>query len=52
MASPTSARATGDSIEILEWETAPSNARAQSVYDRFDAARSEWVTYTLAVTRR
>lgn len=39
-------------VEILEWETAPSNARAQSVYDRFDAARSEWVTYTLAVTRR
>ena len=39
-------------VEILEWETAPSNTRAQSVYDRFDAARSEWVTYTLAVTRR
>ena len=39
-------------IEILEWETAPSNARAQSVYERFDAARSEWVAYTLAVTRR
>ena len=39
-------------VEILEWETAPSNTRAQSVYDRFDAARSEWVSYTLAVTRR
>ena len=39
-------------VEILEWETAPSNARAQSVYDRFDAVRSEWVAYTLAVTRR
>jgi len=39
-------------VEILEWETAPSNARAQSVYDRFDAERSEWVTYTLAVSRR
>ncbi len=39
-------------IEILEWETAPSNARAQSVYERFDAARSEWLAYTLAVTRR
>jgi GNAT superfamily N-acetyltransferase len=39
-------------IELLEWETAPSNMRAQSVYDRFDAVRSEWVSYTLAVTRR
>ena len=39
-------------VEVLEWETAPSNARAQSVYDRFDAVRSEWVAYTLAVTRR
>lgn len=39
-------------VEILEWETAPSNARAQSVYDRFDAVRSDWVAYTLAVTRR
>jgi GNAT superfamily N-acetyltransferase len=39
-------------IELLEWETAPGNARAQSVYDRFDATRSEWVSYTLPVTRR
>lgn len=39
-------------VEILEWETAPSNARAQSVYDRSGAVRSEWVAYTLAVTRR
>jgi len=39
-------------IELLEWATAPSNARAQAVYDGFEAIRSEWVTYTLAVTRR
>ncbi len=39
-------------VEILEWETAPSNARAQAVYDRLNAVRSEWVTYTLAVSRR
>jgi GNAT superfamily N-acetyltransferase len=39
-------------IELLEWETAPDNARAQSVYDRFGATRSEWVSYTLPVTRR
>ena len=39
-------------VPILEWQTAPSNARAQSVYDRFGAERSEWVTYTLGVTRR
>jgi len=39
-------------VKILEWQTAPSNARAQSVYDTFEAERSEWVTYTMAVTRR
>ena len=39
-------------IELLEWETAPDNARAQSVYDRFGATRSEWVSYTLPVSRR
>jgi GNAT superfamily N-acetyltransferase len=39
-------------IEILEWETATDNARAQSVYERFGATRSEWVSYTLPVTRR
>jgi GNAT superfamily N-acetyltransferase len=39
-------------VEILEWQTAHSNARAQVVYDRSGAERTEWVTYTLAVTRR
>jgi GNAT superfamily N-acetyltransferase len=39
-------------IGVMEWQTAPTNARAQSVYDRFDAARSEWITYTLTVTPR
>jgi GNAT superfamily N-acetyltransferase len=39
-------------VEILEWQTAPANARAQAVYDRSGAERTEWVTYTLAVTRR
>ena len=39
-------------VGILEWETAPANARAQSVYDRFGAQRSEWIAYTLAVSRR
>ena len=39
-------------IRVLEWETAPSNLRAQSVYDRLGAERSTWLTYALAVTRR
>jgi GNAT superfamily N-acetyltransferase len=39
-------------VEILEWQTAHSNARAQSVYDRTGAERTEWVTYTLGVSRR
>ncbi|HEX4033932.1 MAG TPA: GNAT family N-acetyltransferase [Solirubrobacteraceae bacterium] len=40
-------------VAILEWQTAHSNTRAQSVYDTFAAAqRSEWLTYTLPVTRR
>jgi GNAT superfamily N-acetyltransferase len=39
-------------VTILEWQTAHSNARAQTVYDRSGAERTEWVTYTLAVTPR
>jgi ribosomal protein S18 acetylase RimI-like enzyme len=39
-------------LPILEWETAPDNARAQALYDRFAAARSEWIAYTLEVTPR
>ena len=33
----------------LTWQTAKDNARAQRVYDRVGAARSEWVDYGLAV---
>jgi GNAT superfamily N-acetyltransferase len=39
-------------VGILEWETAPSNVRAQTVYDRTGAERTEWFAYTLAVSRR
>jgi GNAT superfamily N-acetyltransferase len=41
------ARAHG--VRALSWMTAPSNARAQRVYDRSGAARSEWVEYELEV---
>lgn len=39
-------------VGILEWETAPDNKRAQAVYDRMGAERSEWIAYTRAVSRR
>jgi GNAT superfamily N-acetyltransferase len=39
-------------VHILEWETAPDNIRAQALYDRTGAERSEWLAYTLAVTPR
>ena len=39
-------------VAILEWETAPDNIRAQGLYDRTGAERSEWLAYTLAVTPR
>jgi GNAT superfamily N-acetyltransferase len=39
-------------LQFLEWETAPDNRRAQSLYDRFGAERSEWVAYRLAVRPR
>ena len=39
------ARARGASR--LEWETAPDNARAQSVYDRIGGVREPWLVYTL-----
>jgi GNAT superfamily N-acetyltransferase len=39
-------------VGVLEWQTAPTNTRAQSLYDRCNAERSEWITYTLAVTPR
>jgi len=34
----------------LDWETAKDNTRAQRVYDRLGAHRSEWVDYSLPVT--
>jgi ribosomal protein S18 acetylase RimI-like enzyme len=33
----------------LEWQTAPSNRRAQSVYDRAGARREDWLCYVLTV---
>lgn len=39
-------------LTALEWETAPGNARAQALYDRFGAERSEWIAYRLDVTPR
>jgi GNAT superfamily N-acetyltransferase len=33
----------------LTWQTARDNARAQRVYDRIGATRSEWVDYSLNV---
>ena len=33
----------------LTWQTAKDNARAQRVYDRVGANRSEWVDYSLSV---
>lgn len=35
----------------LVWQTAKDNARAQAVYDRVGAHRSEWLDYALPVTR-
>jgi GNAT superfamily N-acetyltransferase len=34
----------------LEWQTAPSNLRAQAVYDRVGGRREEWLSYTLEVS--
>jgi GNAT superfamily N-acetyltransferase len=33
----------------LTWQTAKDNARAQRVYDRVGATRSEWLDYSLSV---
>lgn len=32
-------------VEVLEWQTAPDNRRAQRVYDATPAERSTWLTY-------
>lgn len=34
----------------LDWQTAKDNERAQRVYERVGAGRSEWVDYSLPVT--
>jgi hypothetical protein len=31
----------------MRWQTARDNLRAQTVYDRIGATRSEWVDYSL-----
>jgi GNAT superfamily N-acetyltransferase len=36
--------------ESLDWQTARDNERAQRVYERVGATRSEWVDYSLPVT--
>ena len=33
----------------LTWQTAPDNERAQRVYDRVGAKRSQWVDYSLNI---
>lgn len=33
----------------LTWQTAPDNERAQHLYDRVGATRSQWVDYSLSV---
>ena len=34
---------------LLSWQTAPDNHRAQAVYDRIGARRSQWLDYDLPV---
>lgn len=36
----------------MGWQTARDNHRAQAVYDRIGATRSEWVDYSLDTTER
>jgi GNAT superfamily N-acetyltransferase len=42
--------AAGRGARVLSWITAPDNARAQQVYARTGAERSEWYEYELEVT--
>jgi ribosomal protein S18 acetylase RimI-like enzyme len=37
-------------VEHLTWQTAKDNLRAQRVYERIGATRSEWVDYSLPVS--
>jgi GNAT superfamily N-acetyltransferase len=36
-------------VRWLEWQTAPDNHRAQAVYERVGARRSQWLDYSLDV---
>ena len=42
-------RCTRRGATSLEWLTAPSNRRAQAVYDRVGGVREDWLNYTLAL---
>jgi GNAT superfamily N-acetyltransferase len=35
--------------QLLSWQTATDNHRAQRVYDRVGATREQWLDYTLPV---
>src|SRR5438093_1220312 len=39
-------------VTVLSWQTAPSNRRAQRVYERVGATREEWIDYWVAVPPR
>lgn len=41
--------ARGQGASRLAWQTAPDNLRAQAVYDRVGAERSQWLDYDLPV---
>jgi len=37
-------------VASLNWQTAPDNTRAQALYDRIGARRSQWLDYDLPVS--
>ena len=37
-------------VTSLNWQTAPDNTRAQALYDRIGARRSQWLDYDLPVS--
>jgi GNAT superfamily N-acetyltransferase len=39
-------------LRVMEWETAHDNERAQALYDRYGAERSDWIHYSLGVKLR
>ena len=39
-------------VAVLSWQTAPSNQRAQRVYERVGAVREEWIDYWVPVPPR